>query len=59
NQKRNILNDDLIGITVGKHSVDLNNNVTITLAHTKKPENLTECVFLDFASNDNHLEHIG
>ncbi|XP_072374792.1 adhesion G protein-coupled receptor G3-like isoform X2 [Scyliorhinus torazame] len=52
NQKRNILNDDLIGITVGKHSVDLNNNVTITLAHTKKPENLTECVFLDFASND-------
>ncbi|XP_038661949.1 adhesion G-protein coupled receptor G6-like [Scyliorhinus canicula] len=51
-KKRNILNDDLIGITVGKHSVELNDSVTIMLTHTKQPENLTECVFLDFSSND-------
>ncbi|XP_078067320.1 adhesion G-protein coupled receptor G6-like isoform X2 [Mustelus asterias] len=53
-----ILNEALIGITAGKHSLKLNNPVTLTLTHTKQPENSTTCVFLEFGPTDSlHAGH--
>ncbi|XP_067905945.1 adhesion G protein-coupled receptor G3-like isoform X2 [Heterodontus francisci] len=57
---RKILNDALIGITVGKQKVKLNNPVTITLTHAQQPEHSTKCVFLEFGANGtNHWNDSG